>query len=62
MSTKWLIGRPQLTLYSGDKPLATALELMHNEGVSSIPVLDAQNNVIGNISHNDVKVCTSLVV
>jgi len=49
-------------LYSGDNPLATALELMHNEGVSSIPVLDAQNNVIGNISHNDVKVCTSLVV
>lgn len=46
-----------LTTDSGDKPLATALELMHNEGVSSLPVLDAQNNVIGNISHVDVRVC-----
>lgn len=45
---------------SGDKPLATALEMMHNEGVSSIPVLDAQNNVIGNISHVDVRVSTTL--
>jgi CBS domain-containing protein len=42
--------------YSGDKPLAAALELMNNEGVSSLPVIDAQNNVIGNISHVDVKV------
>jgi len=41
---------------SGDKPLAAALELMNNEGVSSLPVLDAQNNVIGNISHIDVRV------
>jgi CBS domain-containing protein len=45
---------------SGDKPLATALEMMHNEGVSSIPVLDAQNNVIGNISHVDVRVRTDI--
>lgn len=29
---------------------------MNNEGVSSLPVLDAQNNVIGNISHVDVRV------
>ena len=50
----------QLMKSSGDKPLATALELMHNEGVSSIPVLDAQNNVIGNISHVDVRVRTLL--
>jgi len=34
--------------------------MMHNEGVSSIPVLDAQNNVIGNISHVDVRVSTTL--
>ena len=43
-------------MFSGDKPLAAALELMNNEGVSSLPVLDAQNNVIGNISHVDVRV------
>jgi CBS domain-containing protein len=47
--------------YSGDKPLATALEMMNNEGVSSIPVLDAQNNVIGNISHVDVRVSAFLL-
>lgn len=29
---------------------------MHNEGVTSLPVLDAQNNVVGNISHVDVRV------
>lgn len=44
------------TLSSGDNPLAAALELMNNEGVSSLPVLDAQNNVIGNISQVDVRV------
>jgi len=52
------IGQKQVLAINGDKPLATALELMHNEGVSSIPVLDAQNNVIGNISHVDVKLLT----
>lgn len=31
--------------------------LMHTEGVSSLPVLDNHKNVIGNISHVDVKVC-----
>lgn len=41
---------------SGDKPLAAALEIMNNEGVSSLPVLDTSNNVIGNISHVDVRV------
>ena len=45
-----------LTIRSGDKPLTDALELMNNEGVTSLPVLDAQNNVIGNISHVDVRV------
>lgn len=44
-------------IHSGDKPLTDALELMNNEGVTSLPVLDNQNNVIGNISHVDVKVC-----
>jgi hypothetical protein len=30
--------------------------MMNNEGMSSLPVLDAQNNVIGNISQVDVRV------
>lgn len=42
--------------FSGDKPLTDALELMNNEGITSLPVLDNQNNVIGNISHVDVRV------
>jgi CBS-domain-containing membrane protein len=45
-----------LTRSSGDKPLTDALELMNNEGMSSLPVLDTQNNVIGNISLVDVRV------
>ena len=50
----WTCTTDQIT--SGDKPLTDALELMNNEGVTSLPVLDNQNNVIGNISHVDVKV------
>lgn len=42
---------------SGDKPLATALEMMYNEAVTSLPVLDNQKNVVGNISLADVRVC-----
>lgn len=42
---------------SGDKPVTDALELMHNEGITSLPVVDNQNNVVGNISHVDVRVC-----
>lgn len=41
---------------SGDKPLTDALELMNNEGITSLPVVDHQQNVIGNISHVDVRV------
>ena len=43
---------------SGDLPLNTALKLMNNEGVSSVAVVDNQNNVIGNISNVDVKLLT----
>ncbi|KAH8727203.1 hypothetical protein GQ44DRAFT_612398 [Phaeosphaeriaceae sp. PMI808] len=52
------IGSKSVLAINGDKPLAAALELMNNEGVSSLPVLDAQNNVIGNISHFDVRLLT----
>lgn len=52
------IGSQTVLAINGDKPLAAALELMNNEGVSSLPVLDAYNNVIGNISHVDVRLLT----
>lgn len=52
------IGSQTVVAINGDKPLTDALELMHNEGISSLPVLDAQNNVIGNISHVDVRLLT----
>lgn len=42
--------------YSGDKPLCEALQLMNNEGITSLAVVDNQFNVIGNISTADVKV------
>jgi predicted transcriptional regulator len=41
---------------SGDKPLSEALQVMNNEGVSSLVVVDNHFNVIGNISTTDVKV------
>merc|ERR1712137_127510 len=40
------LGSKTVLAINGDKPLAAALELMNNEGVSSLPVLDAQNNDI----------------
>ncbi|KAF1946480.1 hypothetical protein EJ02DRAFT_450571 [Clathrospora elynae] len=52
------LGSKSVLAINGDSPLAAALELMNNEGVSSLPVLDAQNNVIGNISHIDVRLLT----
>ena len=42
--------------YSGDKKLSDALSLMNDEGVSSLAVVDNNNNVVGNISTVDVKV------
>lgn len=35
---------------------------MHSEGITSLPVLDTYKNVIGNISHVDVKVFAELVI
>ncbi|KAF2869140.1 hypothetical protein BDV95DRAFT_499048 [Massariosphaeria phaeospora] len=52
------IGSHTVYAINGDKPLTDALELMNNEGVSSLPVLDAQNNVVGNISQVDVRLLT----
>lgn len=47
---------------SGDKPLYQALQLMSNEGISSLAVVDNHFNVIGNISTVDVKVCSLQVL
>ena len=41
---------------SADRPVTEALELMNNEGITSLPVLDNHRNVVGNISHVDVRV------
>ncbi|KAF2459506.1 hypothetical protein BDY21DRAFT_338418 [Lineolata rhizophorae] len=52
------LGSKSVIAINGDKPLSDALELMNNEGITSLPVLDAQANVIGNISHVDVRLLT----
>lgn len=52
------VGGKEVLAINGDKPLSEALLLMHNEGTSSLPVLDSHKNVIGNISHVDVRLLT----
>ncbi|KAK4936209.1 cell separation during budding [Elasticomyces elasticus] len=52
------IGSNDVVAINGDRPLAEALTLLLNEGVSSLPVLDHNSNVIGNISIVDVKLLT----
>jgi len=50
-----LRGKEVLSI-NGDRPLADALRLMHGEGITSLPVVDSHRNVVGNISHVDVRV------
>jgi CBS domain-containing protein len=50
------IGAKDVLAIHGDRPLSDALRLMHDEGISSLPVLDSHNNVVGNISHVDTRV------
>lgn len=45
---------------SGDKPLTDALQLMSEEGLTSVAVVDNAMNVIGNISTADVKHLTNI--
>lgn len=52
------IGAKEVLAINGDRPLSDALRLMHDEGITSLPVLDSHNNVVGNISHVDVRVST----
>lgn len=49
---------PQLTSCSADSPLADALSLMNDEGLSSVAVVDNSRNVVGNISTVDVRLLT----
>ncbi|KAF4637945.1 hypothetical protein G7Y89_g150 [Cudoniella acicularis] len=53
------IGTPSTIAINGDKPLTDALQLMSNEGLTSVPVVDNALNVVGNISTADVKLLTS---
>ncbi|KAL1988179.1 hypothetical protein VTN96DRAFT_709 [Rasamsonia emersonii] len=52
------IGSHKVISINGDKPLYQALQLMSNEGISSLAVVDNHFNVIGNISTVDVKLLT----
>ncbi|EHY55811.1 cell separation during budding [Exophiala dermatitidis] len=52
------IGSKDVVAINGDRPLAEALILLWTEGVSSLPVVDHNYNVIGNISNFDVKLLT----
>lgn len=52
------LGAKVVVSINGDRPLKDALLLMHAEGITSLPVLDNHKNVIGNISHVDVKLLT----
>jgi CBS domain-containing protein len=53
------VGAKEVLAINGDRPLSDALRLMHDEGITSLPVLDTHNNVVGNISHVDTRVSAS---
>ena len=50
------LGAKEVLVINGDTEVAGALRLMHDEGITSLPVLDNQRNVVGTISHVDVRV------
>nr|OQO21927.1 hypothetical protein B0A51_13027 [Rachicladosporium sp. CCFEE 5018] len=52
------LGDKEVLSINGDAPLKTALQIMNDEGVTSLPVLDNQKHVVGNISHVDVRLLT----
>ncbi|KKK22347.1 CBS domain protein [Aspergillus rambellii] len=52
------IGSRNVISINGDKPLCEALQLMNNEGISSVAVVDNHTNVVGNVSTTDVKLLT----
>ncbi|KAH6652097.1 hypothetical protein BKA67DRAFT_521064 [Truncatella angustata] len=53
------IGSQQIIAVNADNPLADALSLMSNEGLSSVAVVDNGRNVVGNISTVDVRLLTN---
>ncbi|CZR64309.1 related to CBS-domain protein Sds23p [Phialocephala subalpina] len=53
------IGTPQTICINGDKSLSDALQLMSDEGLTSVAVVDNAFNVVGNISTADVKLLTN---
>ncbi|KAK4156831.1 hypothetical protein C8A00DRAFT_40737 [Chaetomidium leptoderma] len=53
------IGTHQIIAINLDRPLTDALLLMHNEGLTSVAVVDQGLNVVGNISTADVKHLTN---
>ncbi|KAL7619973.1 cell separation during budding [Parahypoxylon ruwenzoriense] len=53
------VGSQQIIAINADSPLTEALNLMSQEGLSSVAVVDNGLNVVGNISTADVKLLTS---
>ncbi|KAK3301537.1 uncharacterized protein B0H64DRAFT_414963 [Chaetomium fimeti] len=53
------IGTQQTIAINLDRPLTDALLLMHNEGLTSVAVVDQGLNVVGNISTVDVRHLTN---
>ncbi|KAI1808685.1 hypothetical protein F4811DRAFT_559076 [Daldinia bambusicola] len=53
------IGSQQILAVNADSPLTEALNLMNQEGLSSVAVVDNALNVVGNISTADVKLLTN---
>ncbi|KAI0122321.1 hypothetical protein F4814DRAFT_408327 [Daldinia grandis] len=53
------IGSQQILAVNADSPLTEALNLMNQEGLSSVAVVDSALNVVGNISTADVKLLTN---
>lgn len=48
------VGSHEIISINGDKPLIEALQLMNSEGLTSIAVVDAALNVVGNIVSQDL--------
>ncbi|KAI2603006.1 uncharacterized protein GGS25DRAFT_509598 [Hypoxylon fragiforme] len=53
------VGSQQILAINADSPLTEALNLMNQEGLSSVAVVDNGLNVVGNISSADVRLLTS---
>ncbi|KAI1412678.1 hypothetical protein F5Y13DRAFT_41390 [Hypoxylon sp. FL1857] len=53
------VGSQQIIAVNADSPLTEALNLMNQEGLSSVAVVDNGLNVVGNISTADVRLLTN---